>query len=382
MLIDRVNRNSYICTYIYEHPDTWKEDFTNKHIKYKYQKPFCIFNYDIDCDFSDPIVQEARGIIIDMNTLEVACWPFRKFGNWNESYADTIDWRTARVQEKIDGSIIKVWWNKYEKCWWFSTNATINADDATCNAGMTFGELLRRTDDLYSIRMDILIKDFTYIFELISPYNTVVIKYDKPELYHIGTRSNITGHECVANIGIRRPYEYPLYSFKDCERFLEEYDQTKKVTLEGFVVVDNMYHRVKIKSPEYLTLHRMANNGALTKERCLEIVMTQDVKSVCAALPQYAHIIKYYDFKVAELRYELEQYKYYVLNLYQEVNKERKAIAMQIKNDRYASFGFKFLDNKFDINNGLTVRLAAKYIPDYVDNAAFRKSISLNELNE
>ena len=365
MLMNPVNRNSYICTYIYEHPNTWKEDFINKHIKYKYQKPFCIFNYDIDCDFSDPIVQEARGIIIDMNTLEVACWPFRKFGNWNESYADAIDWNTARVQEKIDGSIIKMWWNKYEKCWWFSTNATINADDATCNAGMTFGELLRRTDDLYSIRMDILIKDFTYIFELISPYNTIVIKYDRPELYHIGTRSNLTGRECVANIGIRKPYEYPLYSFKDCRKFLEEYDQKEKVTLEGFVVVDDNYHRIKIKSPEYLTLHRMANNGALTKERCLEIVMTQDVKSVCEALPQYAHIIKYYDFKLAELRYELEQYKYYVLNLYQELNNDRKAIAFQINCDRYSSFGFKFLDNKFDINKDFTVRTVAKYIDTY-----------------
>jgi len=33
-------------------------------------------------------------------------------------YADTIDWSAARVQEKVDGSLIKVWyyngeWNPY-----------------------------------------------------------------------------------------------------------------------------------------------------------------------------------------------------------------------------------------------------------------------------
>lgn len=362
MLKDRINRNSYICTYINEHLDTWKEDFDNKHIKYKYQTPFCIFNYDIGCDFADPVVQEARGIIIDMNTLEVVCWPFRKFGNWNESYADKIDWKTARVQEKIDGSIIKMWWNDYKKCWWFSTNSMINADDAICNAGMTFGELLRRTDNFYSIKMDKLNRDFTYIFELISPYNTVVIKYNKPELYHTGTRSNITGQEFIIDIGIRRPYEYPLYSFKDCQDFLKDYEQKEKVTLEGFVVVDDNYNRIKIKSPEYLTLHKMANNGALTKERCLEIVMTQDVKSVCEALPQYAYLIKYYDFKLAELRYEIEMYKNYILGLYEEVNHDRKTLALTIKKDKYAAIGFQIINNKL---KNIDIRTAAKYIEDY-----------------
>lgn len=77
--------------------------------------PFVIFNYGIECDFSNPIVQEARGIIIDLENLDVVCWPFRKFGNYNESYADNIDWPTARVQEKIDGSIVKLWWNKVKR---------------------------------------------------------------------------------------------------------------------------------------------------------------------------------------------------------------------------------------------------------------------------
>lgn len=78
----------------------------------KEESPYAIFNYAIGCDFSNPIVQEARGIIIDLENLDVVCWPFRKFGNYNESYADKIDWSTARVQEKIDGSIIKLWWDR------------------------------------------------------------------------------------------------------------------------------------------------------------------------------------------------------------------------------------------------------------------------------
>ena len=363
MLKDRTNRNSYICTYISKHLDTWKVDFDKKHIKYKYQTPFCIFNYDIDCDFADPVVQEARGIIIDMHTLEVVCWPFRKFGNWNENYADDIDWKTARVQEKIDGSIIKMWWNPYEKCWWFSTNSTINADAALCNdTNMTFADIIKRAVNFYSIHMDQLDKELTYIFELVSPYNRIVIQYDTAKLYHIGARNNITGEEYTVNIGIERPREYFLYSLKDCVKFFDEYEQKDKIDLEGFVVVDDNYNRIKIKSPEYLTLHRMANNGALSKERCLELLMSQNTNDICAALPQYAHLIKYYDYKLAELRYEVDIYKNYVLGLYEEVNHNRKAVALAIGKDKYASFGFKAIDNKL---GDIDLRTAAKYIENY-----------------
>lgn len=114
--------------------ENWRELLDELGIAIRGEYPFAIFNYGIGCDFSDPIVQEARGIIIDLENLDVVCWPFRKFGNYNESYADNIDWSTARVQEKIDGSIVKLWWNKVDGKWQFSTNSIINAKDAIANS--------------------------------------------------------------------------------------------------------------------------------------------------------------------------------------------------------------------------------------------------------
>ena len=104
-----MNRNSKLCCFISKY-ENWRDILKDKYkITIKEEYPFAIFNYGIDCDFSNPIVQESRGIILDLDNLEVVCWPFRKFGNYNESYADKIDWNTARVQDKIDGSIIKLW---------------------------------------------------------------------------------------------------------------------------------------------------------------------------------------------------------------------------------------------------------------------------------
>ena len=100
-----MNENSYICRYAASHPE-WREGLVGKGIQIKETGHLAILNYGISCDFSDPVVQEARGIIIDTERLDVACWPFRKFGNFAESYADSIDWDSAHVQEKIDGSIV------------------------------------------------------------------------------------------------------------------------------------------------------------------------------------------------------------------------------------------------------------------------------------
>lgn len=86
-----MNKNSKLCCFISEH-ENWRDILKDEYkITVKEEYPFAIFNYGIDCDFSNPIVQESRGIILDLDNLEVVCWPFRKFGNYNESYADKID---------------------------------------------------------------------------------------------------------------------------------------------------------------------------------------------------------------------------------------------------------------------------------------------------
>ena len=84
-----MNENSVLCKFISENPDRWEDMLCKEYsIKVKKEGDLAIFNYGFDCEFKSPLVQEARGIIIDTKRLEVRCWPFRKFGNHNESYAD------------------------------------------------------------------------------------------------------------------------------------------------------------------------------------------------------------------------------------------------------------------------------------------------------
>ena len=101
----------------------WQELLTQEPycLKIKEDGPYTMFSYDqIRSDFNIKLVREARGIIFRTGEWkQPVCWAFNKFGNYGESYAPEIDWETAFVTEKVDGSLMKVWWDGN---WHISTN--------------------------------------------------------------------------------------------------------------------------------------------------------------------------------------------------------------------------------------------------------------------
>lgn len=347
-----MTKNSYICNFISKHcDDNWKEMLAEKDIKVKGLGNLAIFNYDIFADFSNPLVQEARGIIINTRTCDVAAWPFRKFGNSFESYADDIDWASARVQEKIDGSIVKLWFYKEAQEWAWSSNSCIDAGEAVLSSGFSILDCIQCADG-YRTLNELIAKaelnpDYTYIFELVGPMNQVVIRYDKPKLYHIGTRNNKTGEELMVDLGIDKPKEYPLHSLEDCIKAAAELNKEADYPEnEGFVVVDKNWHRVKVKSPEYLIYHHTVNNGAITKERAYEILRTDDfdVDTFLKAAPDYViePMIYYKDRLETERAVATD-----AINRARDMRNSgmsRKDIALQLTGSKYSMFCFKGLD--------------------------------------
>lgn len=344
----------WICIYIFRHPDTWKDEIARKNIRMSEEvrdgHRYVIFNYYNDADFTDPVVQEARGIIIDTDVLEVRCWPFRKFGNFMESYADPIDWKSAKVQDKKDGSICKLWFDPLLQKWRWSTNACIDAANANLEyqaVGVrSYRDAIERAENYPDLQKSITAGKLdpvnTYIFELVGPYNRVVIHYPKTSLWHIGTRNNRTGEESNTDIGIHHPLEYPLHTLKECINAAVSLNRSSNhVIKEGFVVVDKDWHRIKIKCPAYLVLHH-AVMSRITKQEAVEFLLSggsfDDVKSM-----ENKTIIKYYDYRMAELEMQVQRYIDYVRGLAEELAYDRKAIAAVIKNDKFSDFGFRCL---------------------------------------
>lgn len=382
-----MTKNSLICNIINDHPNDWREYFAENYDKIiiKSSSNLSLFVYGIEANFNDPVVQEARGIIINTETCEVVCWPFRKFGKYYESYADKIDWTTARVQEKIDGSIVKLWYNKLTNNWVWSTNSMIDANDANIDETKTvlFMDIIKQADNFHIIQKSIddnaLLTDITYIFELVSPHTSVVIKHRMTRLFHIGTRSNITGKEMNADIGIAKPREFGIDNIDDCIKYADVINRntlSHKIDvcyMEGFVVVDANWNRIKVKSPIYVVLHNIFTGSSVSKKLLIQLIHEDAIyiDSICKEFPDRSHWIRYYDFKYKELIWQLSRFINITRKIYEDSGNDRKAVANIIKGHKFAPLAFRALDNKDDIFTlmdnmaGGLINILCKYIPDY-----------------
>jgi len=315
------------------------------------QPPYClkinekeglvILNYNtIDSNFLLKLVQEARGIILDStDNFKVVCYSYNKFFNAQDPLAAKIDWASAEVQEKLDGSLLKVWYARKE--WHVSTNGMIDARDAEASKDFnkTFYDLFIEAKAKTTLDFDTLNKDYTYMFELTSPYNRVVVPYSETEISHIGTRDNISFKEYELDIGIKKPKKYKFGSLEECV------ENAKKLPFneEGYVVVDKFWSRVKVKSVNYLAAHHMKNNGVVTYSRVLDMIRAEQHDDFLAIFPEYSEHFEKVLPKYVDL---LKQCACDIEWASQNPFPTRKEYAVWATHHKYPALLFAWLDKK------------------------------------
>ena len=282
-----------------KNPNNWKELLKEKPycIDIKEDGDYQLLKYrQFESDFNLPLVREARGAIFYQGTC--VCYPFNKFGNWQEGYAETnnIDWNSAKILEKIDGSLIKFWYHNNE--WHISTNGTIDAAKAICqnsdyNFKMLVDKAIAKIPDFWKS----LNINYCYMFELVSPYNTIVIPYNETALYFLGKRNMNSRKEengFPAIEGMRFPAIYNFNSFSQTIEIAKTLAEDK----EGFVVVDKDFRRIKIKGDEYLKRHYARMNGTLTAKKIFEMWKDDSLDDYLAFFPasklSVAKIVAFY----------------------------------------------------------------------------------------
>lgn len=283
--------------FIKDNPLDWEEKLKNDpyNIAIKHDLGCVIFNYNLfSSDFSNPIVKECRGVILYEEDFEVAALSFYKFFNYGQEFADDIDWGSARVQTKVDGSISRAWHHR-TLGWVVSTNSVIDGEKSqTCSPHVTQSTILVSFKDLFmegaqkqGLDFSTLNPDYTYTFEIVSPQNRQVIDYPTTEIWHIGTRNNKTLEELNVDIGIQKPQEWAFNSIYDVVMTAAKFRDEQ----EGFVVVDKYWHRVKVKSPYYvLASHYFNDDMALNK--LIQIFLSGDYEEFLVAFPKYRPLMK------------------------------------------------------------------------------------------
>lgn len=238
------------------------------------------FSYNmIESPMGNPIVQAARGCILDKDdNWNGVCWGFNKFFNLGEGHCAPINWSTAKFYEKVDGSLCMVYF--YDQKWHVATTGTPDGSGDVNGYGVTFSEQFWEVWGSQKVNFVFGQPGTTYMFELVGPFNQVVVQYDHG-IRSLGWRDQF-GQE-------HPPFDYKslpgakILDFKNVEEALLYFDNVQGHTMEGFVAVDADFNRVKIKHPGYVAIHRIKDG--LSKPGIMELIQQGDSEEVVVYFP-------------------------------------------------------------------------------------------------
>lgn len=213
------------------------------------------------------VTRQARGLVLDNNSrCIIKCLP--KFFNADEPEAllerpRSIDPSTIVVQDKLDGSLIQVA-NDPEYGLVVTSKGSFNSDQSKW-ARQIISEQYPEHDDYFE-------PGLTYIFELIHPDNRIVLDYGgRRELVLLAVVENETGNE-------RDIYTNRFLPFHRADNLNpDQIDDVELLALDRLfegVVANYAGYRVKIKTAEYLRLHRIVTD--FTPKRVWEALSQGD----------------------------------------------------------------------------------------------------------
>lgn len=300
-----------------------------------------------DSDLRVRLVQECRGLILDESDgWNVVSRPFDKFFNVGEHDAASIDWTTARVQEKLDGSLCTLY--HYDHDWHVSTSGNPSACGGVDGLldGTTYAQLFWRTFEAEKYERP-LNTGLCYMFELTSPNNRIVVAHRSDRLTLIGARrvfgdqAELVAKAVAETTGFRPVQSFELQSI---EQVVATFDNFSPLEREGYVIVDAGFNRVKCKHPGYVAIHHVRGESGFSERRMFHIAFTNEGSEVTSYYPETAPTLDAMRAKVdaliAEVSSDFERLKPLA------AARDRKAFAAQACKARVPGALFYLYDGK------------------------------------
>lgn len=233
---------------------------------------------------NDAIRREARGLIFCKNTGRIVRRPLVKFFNIlekEETQLHNLDFSVNHtVQTKMDGSLIspfEVGYGSGHIRWGTKMGITEVAMEA---------EVFVANNPNYQKFAEWCIQnDLTPIFEYTAPTNRIVLRYNEPMLTLLAVRHMITGE--YVNVKADEKFQIPVVETHDPihnpKEFMEYVRNLKNI--EGFVVAWDNGYRVKIKTEEYVRIHK-AKDAISFEKNVISMIVNGEVDDVKAMLPE------------------------------------------------------------------------------------------------
>jgi RNA ligase len=320
-------------------------DYSIKSVTHKQYPHLISLKYSqIDSPMGEKIVQQCRGIVLDRsNNWEIISYPYDKFFNYGEGngevfYSASIDWSTAKVYEKLDGSLMTLYF--YDGAWRVQSSGTPDAAGEVSGFGFSFADLFWRVwQELgYQLPTD---SEYCFMFELVTKYNRVVVQPKLNQLIlhgvrHVPSRQEADPQVWTELYGWELVKTYPL---TDWTTVIEAAKDLNPMESEGYIVCDRAFNRVKIKSPQYVAIAHLREG--FSARRMLQILTANEGEEFLTYFPEWTELYQTMKVRYLELVAEIEA----AVDKYSSIEVQ-KDFALAIKNLPYSGMLFSLRRGK------------------------------------
>ena len=284
------------------------------------------------------ITLQCRGLILNEKTGEIVAKPFSKFFNYGENSRLDIQIPSSKpeITVKYDGSL-GICYRLNNKLLWATRGSF------TSNQAIVAQQIW---EEKYNDKK--VPNELTLLVEIIHPITKVVVNYDFIDLVLIGAVNRFTGYDYNYDelLAIAKEVGVPITEKinLDLQSVLDKI-KTLDHTQEGFVLRWNDGFRLKVKSDEYLRVHKIVTG--MSEESVLEFWVENNLEELIISLPEeFRQEIEDIKQKYNKILLDIKNEIYYKYNIAPKENRKEFAIWVNKNIKRYSHLMFKMFDNK------------------------------------
>jgi hypothetical protein len=135
---------------------------------------------------------------------------------------------------------------------------------------------------------DYLSPQYTYCFELTTPYNRIVVDYKKCGITLLSVRNMTTLEEVDPN-NMSLSLTVPIveaHTYTNVDELVNWVSSLNPMEHEGVVVRDSNFNRIKVKNAAYVAASKIRDSLATSPRNCLGLILLGKDDDAASFLPQ------------------------------------------------------------------------------------------------
>lgn len=303
--------SNIVLDYLKNH--TLAELRENHGVRYGIRGHLVTLAYDqFEASLTDEIACMCRGMVLTDDSMEVIrddvplqnarilAFPFIRFFNYGQL---NFVFKPVKVYEKLDGTMIVMYFDDRAGIWQFGTRNVPDGSNVSNVSNTSFRALCLRAlrehynfpNSMYFWEAFNLNKGMTYIFELMTPENKVVVNHTDYKICLIGARygseknfEEVSVEQAAKEAGFDFVVSHSMNLKADEHEVFENIVKFANVRdpkcHEGFVVLGENWQRLKVKSAGYVSFSKIHD---LNKYDILTLILRGEMDDYMPLLHDY-----------------------------------------------------------------------------------------------